>query len=82
MKFGVGLMAPKNTPSPANASPVYRLVDDSQSHDADEDQISRDDEIQEARDDQNEYAGSQRDDGLQVSDSDNHVGAPFEWGRG
>ena len=39
---------------------------------ADQDQIDRDDDVEQARNDQNEDAGDERDDGLQMGDADDH----------
>ena len=70
-------MALKSTPRDRDASPDSRLFDKSKTDHTDDDQVGRDNEIEQARDNQNSDAGDERDDGLQMSDADDHDGVPF-----
>jgi hypothetical protein len=71
---GAFLKAP---PQRRAQAPGCRLVDDSETHDADEDQIGRDNKVQQARHDENENAGDERNDGLQMRDADDHDDVPW-----
>ncbi len=70
-------MALKSTLRDRDASPNSRLFEKSKAENAEHDQIDRDDDVEQARDDENENAGDDCDDGLQVSDADDHDGVPF-----
>jgi hypothetical protein len=76
-KTSAGAAALKNTASLADASPRNRLLDNSQTEYANQDQIGRNDEVEQPRNDENENAGNERDNRLQVSDANNHDRVPL-----
>src|ERR1043165_1245819 len=68
IKLGNGLFVPAS----ARGAEAALLFDNPEPDDADDDQVDRHDVVQEARHDEDENAGDERNDGLQVADADGH----------
>src|ERR1700688_862933 len=76
----IALKTPPATPTQARNF-AYRispsLLDKSKPDHADDDQVSGDNEIEQARHQQDSDAGDKRDDGLYMSNTDDHDGSPW-----
>ena len=67
-------MAPKNTSERPGASP--ELSEKPKPEQADEDEINGDDDVEQPRNDKNENTCNERNDRLQVRNTDDHYGLP------
>ena len=70
-------MALKSTLGDRDASPPFRSADKSKPEHSDQDQVGSDNEIEQARNNQDSDASDERDDRLQMTDTDDHDGVPL-----
>jgi hypothetical protein len=66
--------------SPQHCAAFFRcghLPDDAETEDADKDQVQRNDVVQQSRHDENQNAGDEGNDGLDLGDADGHKLSPL-----